>query len=507
MENFALKIELSKNILKEFVNFENKYINILKEFTENVKNYIIYYSKKEGFDLSKGVISSYLLYINYYLQQRIKNIEDNMILIKENYDTFEKYINKQNVSIIKELDDDKENIIRLNEKINKAKAIYDEKMQIIEKSFVAFEQCQKKNEINDLMIKKKTEDIKIAKNAENNYLNLIEKINDLRTSYFKKLSNFILNYRKFNSLEVQNFSNLYSILFKIHEIELNQIQNGKKYFENNINQAYEELKVPFPNIDNINYNYAFIPYFPFSYSKINDDNDKIFFNSINNLQKEFPKLSNDIINEKELNNFIKFSNIIGNVGFYCQTVNDEDIESLKVYFKEKKYREKFILYLNQKRGNTKLFQDPKAFENICKIFKILFENFEPNEHDYINYAILLSQTFYSEINSEKHFIVNQIDFHFDEKMWIDFIEKEIEISNCNGMEFICVVSFSTNLKDLLKDKNKIEHVFNYFIEKYKFNENQIKDINSMINEINNNKEKKDDNVEDKNNENNINDKK
>ena len=50
-------------------------------------------------------------------------------------------------------------------------------------------------------------------------------------------------------------------------------------------------------------------------------------------------------------------------------------------------------------------------------------------------------------------------------------------------------------------------MFNYFIEKYKFNENQIKDINSMINVINNNKEKKDDNVEDKNNENNINDKK
>ena len=246
---------------------------------------------------------------------------------------------------------------------------------------------------------------------------------------------------------------------------------------------------------------------PFSYAKIYDDNDKIFFNSINNLQKEFPNLSNDIINEKELNNFIKFSNIIGNVGFYCETVNDEDIESLKVFFKEKKYREKFILYLNQKRGNTKLFQDPKAFENICKIFKILFENFEPNEHNYINYAILLSQTFYSEINSEKHFIVNQIDFHFDEKMWIDFIEKEIEISNCNGMEFICVVSFSTNLKDLLKDTNKIKHVFNYFIEKYKFNENQIKDINSMINEIKKNKEKKDDNVEDKNNENNINDKK
>ena len=133
MENFALRIELSKNILKEFVNFESKYINILKEFTENVKNYIIYYSKKEGFDLSKGVISSYLLYINYYLQQRIKNIDENMLLIKENYDTFKKFIIKQNVSIIKELNDDKENIIKLNKKINKAKLIYDEKMQIIEK--------------------------------------------------------------------------------------------------------------------------------------------------------------------------------------------------------------------------------------------------------------------------------------------------------------------------------------------------------------------------------------
>ena len=50
-------------------------------------------------------------------------------------------------------------------------------------------------------------------------------------------------------------------------------------------------------------------------------------------------------------------------------------------------------------------------------------------------------------------------------------------------------------------------MFNYFIEKYKFNENQIKDLNSMINEIKINKEKKDDNIEDKNNENIINDKK
>ena len=52
-----------------------------------------------------------------------------------------------------------------------------------------------------------------------------------------------------------------------------------------------------------------------------------------------------------------------------------------------------------------------------------------------------------------------------------------------GMEFFIVISFSANLKDILKNKEKILSVFNYFIEKYKFNETQINDLHEQIKDL------------------------
>ena len=146
--------------------------------------------------------------------------------------------------------------------------------------------------------------------------------------------------------------------------------------------------------------------------------------------------------------------------------------------------------MNQKRANSNLFQDPISFKNICDVFKILFENIDignTKDHGNIKYAILLSNSFYTLINNKKIFIANLIDLNsvINQNIlpWINFIEKEIEENNMIGMEFFIVISFSANLKDILKNKEKILSVFNYFIEKYKFNETQINDLHEQIKDL------------------------
>ena len=109
------------------------------------------------------------------------------------------------------------------------------------------------------------------------------------------------------------------------------------------------------------------------------------------------------------------------------------------------------------------------------------------DHGNIKYAILLSNSFYTLINNNKIFIAKFIDLNSvinqDIQPWINFIEKEIEENNMIGMEFFIVISFSANLKDILKNKEKILSVFNYFIEKYKFNETQINDLHEQIKDL------------------------
>ena len=159
---------------------------------------------------------------------------------------------------------------------------------------------------------------------------------------------------------------------------------------------------------------------------------------------------------------------------------------MKNYFKTRKYREQFILFLNNLRNNLTLFNDPKAFLQICKLFNLLFDNIDfsnPKEHSNICFAILLSQTFYTNFYGDKRFIVHNLNLNFNEPMFIDFIEKEIENNNSKGNEFITVVSFSAHLKDILKEKSRIMIVFNYFIEKYKFTEKEIKDIKEQLNDL------------------------
>ena len=128
MENFNYRLELCKNIFKEFHIFENKYKTILEEFSTNIKNSIVDYRRKGGFDLSKGIISAYLLYVLHTIDKTIKNVTNYLDLIKGYIDNINSIISSQNLSVLKEIDDGKENIKKLLLKINSYKSSYYEKM-------------------------------------------------------------------------------------------------------------------------------------------------------------------------------------------------------------------------------------------------------------------------------------------------------------------------------------------------------------------------------------------
>jgi hypothetical protein len=261
MENFNYRLELCKSIFKEFLIYENKYKNILKEFSENIKNNIVNYIRKGGIDLSKGIISAYLIYINHTLDKKIKNVDLHLDTIKQYIDDINKIISNQNISLLKELEDEKENIKKLLLKINSYKEQYFEKMNNVEKSIFIYEQSlQNQQNKNNSFLKTQNDLIKKAKKAEKDYYDYINRINDQRNNYYKKLSTLIFNYRKFNFYEVQTLDHLFYTFLKIKENELDILNKGRIYYHNNLNNSLIELSVPFPNDNDINFSYEIEPF-------------------------------------------------------------------------------------------------------------------------------------------------------------------------------------------------------------------------------------------------------
>ena len=495
MENFYYRLELCKCIFQEFIIFENKYQTILKEFSDNIKNNMLVYIKKGGLDYSKGILSTYLMYVNYTINKLKENVEEFLSTIKGNVDNINKIISNQHLSLLKEIDDEKENIKKLLLKVDNYKSSYYEKMNNAEKSIFLYEQSllnEKQNNNNSLLINQ-NDLINKAKKAEKDYKDYLTRINDQRINYYKKLSDLILNYRKFNFNEVQTLENLFTTLIKINENELDILNTGKTHFHKHLFNSMIDLSVPFPNDNEINFSYEIEPYISSYYKFISQDNtinindkNQIYHQVINKLKNEFKYVKEDICDINSLKEHIKFSNILYHIKYYCTNIKNEEIELMKNYFKTRKYREQFILFLNNLRNNLTIFNDPKAFFQICTLFNLLFDNIDfsnPKEHNNICFAILLCQTFYTNFYGDKRFIVHNLNLNFNEPMFIDFIEKEIENNNSKGNEFITVVSFSAHLKDILKEKSRIMIVFNYFIEKYKFTEKEIKDIKEQLNDL------------------------
>ena len=374
-------------------------------------------------------------------EEYIPNLVKNKDL-KNYYDTKNNEIKDNNINNNNNKNNHNENIINENNKENN-KEINNNENNINE------------NNINENNINEN----KIIENKENNNENNKENNNNSNNNENNKENNN-------NNNNNENNNNL-----KINDIILNNNSNNN----NNNNKEPE--------------NYILIE---------DETNLKI----INYLKEQF-NFKYPWFNYKENQKDLLYKYIFNKIKTSSENLSEKDLESTEKLFSSIKFRSKFLRDLNKERKDKKLFNNFKSFNNIKKIFEILFNLIEyenKSEHDNIKYSLLLSQSFYLEDkNKEKIFIDNEIKKNKENKInqflnkanfWIDFISIEINEKKNKENSYLIIIANFLNLKEFL-NKEDIFYVIEIIEKKFDINENEKKIIDNEINNlfIEENKEK------------------
>ncbi len=462
-----------KNLIVQTKQKKNFYFESLNNYLDSVKNFNEY---ENSFfqEILKNLIEFNELHLlhnlfNIYFQNDNENNNENCvddIKIDENifnkiccyeeyipnlvknkdlknyYDTKNNEIKDNNININNNKNNHNENIINENNKENN-KEINNNENNINE------------NNINENNINEN----KIIENKENNNENNKENNNNSNNNENNKENNN-------NNNNNENNNNL-----KINDIILNNNSNNN----NNNNKEPE--------------NYILIE---------DETNLKI----INYLKEQF-NFKYPWFNYKENQKDLLYKYIFNKIKTSSENLSEKDLESTEKLFSSIKFRSKFLRDLNKERKDKKLFNNFKSFNNIKKIFEILFNLIEyenKSEHDNIKYSLLLSQSFYLEDkNKEKIFIDNEIKKNKENKInqflnkanfWIDFISIEINEKKNKENSYLIIIANFLNLKEFL-NKEDIFYVIEIIEKKFDINENEKKIIDNEINNlfIEENKEK------------------
>ena len=448
-KNLIFQIKQNKNIYFESL---NNYLNSVKNFNE---------------------------YENSFFQEIFKNlIEFNELHLLHNF--FNIY--SQNENNNENYVDD----IKIDENSFNKVCCYEEYIPNLVKNKDLKNYYDTKNdEINDNNIK--DNNININDNENNNNENNINENNNEKN---KEINN--------------NENNENNII----ENKENNNENNKENNNNNNNNENNKENNNNKNNDEINNNLKI--------------NDIILNNNNNNKEQENYILIEDETNLKIINylkeqfNFkypwfnykenqkdLLYKYIFNKIKTSSENISEKDLESTEKLFSSIKFRSKFLRDLNKERKDKKLFNNFKSFNNIKKIFEILFNLIDyenKSEHNNIKYSLLLSQSFYLEDqNKEKIFIDNEIKKNKENKInqflnkanfWIDFISIEINEKKNKENSYLIIIANFLNLKEFL-NKEDIFYVIENIEKKFDINENEKKIIDNEINNlfIEENKEK------------------
>ena len=226
-----------------------------------------------------------------------------------------------------------------------------------------------------------------------------------------------------------------------------------------------------------------------------EPNDEVATNTIAIMSKNFDLNLNSKIDVKTIKKDADFDyisgkilNAISNLSSTSLKLSKKEISKLKDLLLELKYRQKFLDSLNQRRGNMKLFNNPKIFELMCNLIKhilmyIDYTNVE--EYRNIQYAILLAQSFYLEDSlGNKIYMDDNIDIKElvlnDEEFWVDYIHKDIDDelkkidnnSNKEQIPFFRIIGYISNLVTFLQTEDKITKTITSLAKIYNMPEEQ-----------------------------------
>jgi hypothetical protein len=202
-----------------------------------------------------------------------------------------------------------------------------------------------------------------------------------------------------------------------------------------------------------------------------------------NIQKYFKiKINNSVKESKEDIEFYDhlktlFSSDSSDTNYVYENITSK-------YLMSRCYREKFLSFMNRKRGKESNINKEEVFNMLLKVFNFLFTQMTiTNEYSNIKYLLLLSQSFYyfNPLTNKKIFIEDGLKMNetlCNEEYWIQFIEKAIKHETYNGqtnMFFPFYVNI-INMVEFVKCKTKVMKVIEHFLEKYKYNDKEKEDI-------------------------------
>ena len=499
-----------EKLINDKKNYENNFKN-LEKIKLKYNEYFLKYEKflKEEFETKKFFSIEKKEKNVLFINDIIRDYKNLIVQIKQNkniyFESLNNYLNsvknfnEYENSFFQEIF---KNLIEFNE------------LHLLHNFFNIYSQNENNNE-------NYVDDIKIDENSFNKvccyeeYIPNLVKNKDLKNYYDTKNDEINDNNIKDNNININDNEN------NNNENNINENNNEKnKEINNNENNENNIIENKENNNENNKEN---------NNNKNNDEinnnlkiNDIILNNNNNNKEQENYILIEDETNLKIINylkeqfNFkypwfnykenqkdLLYKYIFNKIKTSSENLSEKDLESTENLFSSIKFRSKFLRDLNKERKDKKLFNNFKSFNNIKKIFEILFNLIDyenKSEHDNIKYSLLLSQSFYLEDqNKEKIFIDNEIKKNKENKInqflnkanfWIDFISIEInEKKNKENSYLIIIVNF-LNLKEFL-NKEDIFYVIEIIEKKFDINENEKKIIDNEINNlfIEENKEK------------------
>ena len=489
--------------LKIFIYIFSEYYSSQQTFSIKLKNLSEYLKNNPitTFEsLNEGILSfqNDLLNQHDYLEENLSNLKEEIITpLKELKDRLSKKLSKN----INEMNITSKNYNNCLSQFENAKIKFHKSVREVEQNKVEVEIIRKDSHSQEKIIeleKKALNSLKTAKDKENNYILLINEINDMQEEYIeikKKNLNELQEMEEEIGLSIKDSLRKY-IIYQVSYIRNFQYDVDKKAktMENiNIIKDVSEFILKNASKEIPPFKYDYVPYLSDwnknkTYSRIdiniiNDINNFIENNFASNKKKEILILNNKMNLEIE-----SIAEEIFEEKINIENLDKNKIEKIKNYCKSKKERRILLKNLDNLRRKKGLNINIFAYDNIGKILNLCLNDIILNINDNIDYfsiimIIPLSSTLYKtlENTNEKIFLDKYINSH---KIWKKYeIWKNIIKYSINEEMHNQKIFNRFSEEDTENKKQRKNNIVKFQLSSYLYYMKQFDIKKSIINDI------------------------
>ena len=475
MRKLLHQIETFKSFLTSLQSLQSNYLLSLNQvkfqFTE-------YFAQNNEQILHSSLSNMHSLLKN--IRQILLNVfnEFNNKILSVSFE----YINAtHNDNILNSIEQTETTLRVIDKQVHKAKKTYYEALEYVEEKSIEHENGQSIKTNKTLQ-----RAIEIAKEKEEIYKEKINLYNNHIDSLHNEIEHYHLFYKSYILFEKQQYEKIIRLYHKTFN-QLSTVVDTLLTSMSNINQDNNNNNNNSSNKD-VHFNMKLFSHMSFEeYVPTLIEQNEVDLNRkqklLLNIQKYFKiKINNNIKESKEdieFYNHLKtlFSSDLSDTNCVYENITSK-------YLMSRYYREKFLSFVNRKRGKESNINKEEVFNILLKVFNFLFTQMTiTNEYSNIKYLLLLSQSFYyfNPLTNKKIFIEDGLKMNetlCNEEYWIQFIEKAIKHETYNGHTNIFFPFYVNiiNMVEFVKCKAKVMKVIEHFLEKYKYNDKEKEDI-------------------------------